>query len=71
MSDNKILLVTQSMAIEAAETLKEIDQWSNFEMVIVRDEDYEALCADAKSILPKGKCMSALSLEELKSINQA
>lgn len=57
MINKKVMIVPESLAVKVSEMLEKRDVWQHFDMVVVRDEDYEEACDNARKNMPEGKRM--------------
>lgn len=56
-------MVPESLAVRVTEILEEEGVWEHFDMVVVRDDDYEEASKEAKKNMPEGKRMYKLNVK--------
>lgn len=53
----KVLVVSASVAEEVGKALEEKGVWDDFDVVVVRDEEYDEIIAKQRDLLPPGKVL--------------
>jgi len=64
MINKKVMIVPESLAVKVSEMLEERDVWDCFDMVVVRDEDFDEASKEAEKNMPEGKRMYKVKVNE-------